>query len=52
MRSLVLRKEPLAELTTQELTAVAGAGPLTDTCVSVRCSGVMCLYTDVVCLEG
>lgn len=52
MPKLVLRKEPLAELTSDELALVAGAGPLTDTCVSVRCTGVMCLYTDVVCLEA
>lgn len=51
MRSLSLRKESLAELTAGELSAVPGAGPLTDTCVSVRCTGLMCLYSDAICLE-
>ena len=48
MRSLSLRKEALAELTADELSAVPGGSPLTDTCVSIRCSGVMCLYTEAV----
>jgi hypothetical protein len=53
MRTLTLRKEALADLTTEELSAVAGAGVtgLTDACVTQHCTGVMCLYTDVVCLE-
>lgn len=51
MRSLVLRKEVLAQLGEDQLAGVVGAGPITNTCVSVRCSGVPCLYTDVVCLD-
>lgn len=55
MRTLVLRKERLADLTTTELSVVGGAGTtdlLTNACVSHRCTGVMCLHTDVVCLEA
>jgi hypothetical protein len=51
---LTLRKESLADLTTDELTAVGGAGTtdvLTNTCVTIRCSGLTCLISDVVCLE-
>ena len=52
MRSLSLRKEALAELSAGELSAVLGAGPLTNMCVSDRCTGLMCLYTEAVCLEA
>ena len=54
MRKLILRKEALAELTTDELSSVAAAGPtgLTDACVTQRCTGIMCLFSDVVCVEG
>lgn len=55
MRTLTLRSESLAELTTDELAAVAGATRLlTDACVSQRCTGVMCLfsYDGPICLEG
>lgn len=55
MRTLVLRKEALAELSTSELSAVGGAGTtdlLTNACVSHRCTGLMCAYTEIVCLEA
>lgn len=53
MRKLTLRKEALAALTTDELSAVGGAGPtfITDACVTGSCTGVMCLFTDVICFE-
>jgi hypothetical protein len=49
VRRLTLRKDVLSELSDDALAAVAGASPVTNTCVSVRCTGVMCLYTDAVC---
>lgn len=52
MRKLVLRTETLAELTPAELANVAGAGPLTDTCVTVRCTGLQCLVIDLLSVEG
>jgi len=51
---LTLRKEPLADLSTDELTAVGGAGTtdiLTNACVTIHCTGLTCLVSDVVCLE-
>jgi hypothetical protein len=55
MRKLTLRSEALAELTSEDLSSVAGGTlPLTNTCVSVRCSGVTCLLSDggLLCVEG
>lgn len=52
MRTLTIRKETLTELSTGELSAVVGGVTgLTDMCVSQRCTGVMCLYTEAVCFE-
>jgi hypothetical protein len=52
VRKLTVRKETLAELSAGELTAVVGGVTgLTDACVTQHCTGVMCLYTEAVCLE-
>jgi len=51
VRTLTLRKDVLAELSDDALSTVAGAAPVTNTCVSIRCTGVMCLYTEAVCFE-
>ncbi|HEX8001475.1 MAG TPA: class I lanthipeptide [Mycobacteriales bacterium] len=53
MRTLNLRKESLAELTSDELASVAGGTLETRLCnrVTDSCTGVMCLYTDLVCFE-
>ncbi len=57
MRTLTLRKEALASLTTDELTSVGAAGTtdlLTQACVTQTCTGIMCLLSNggPLCLEG
>ncbi len=55
MRTLTLRKETLASLTDGELSAIAAGGTtrfLTDACVTQSCTGIMCLFTEVVCFES
>jgi hypothetical protein len=53
MRSLTLRKDTLAELTSDELAAIAGGTlDLTNACVTQSCTGIMCLFTDVICFES
>jgi hypothetical protein len=51
VRTLSLRKEVLASLSEEDLAGVVGASPVTNTCVSVQCSGVTCLFSDVICLD-
>ncbi|HEV2892063.1 MAG TPA: hypothetical protein VGX28_16945 [Frankiaceae bacterium] len=56
MRTLALRTETLTDLTPDELSGLGGGGTtdvLTNTCVSVQCSGVPCLLSNnKICLEG
>jgi hypothetical protein len=53
VRKLALRSETLADLTPADLATVAGGSRVvTNACVTQTCTGLMCLYTDVVCLEG
>lgn len=53
MRTLTLRTESLTALTDAELSAVAGGTTafVTEACVTQSCTGLMCLFTEVVCLE-
>lgn len=52
MRTLTIRKETLTELTVEELTSIAGGTvDLTNACVTQSCTGIMCLFTEVICFE-